>query len=138
MFSYIYQLSLVHVETPHGLCKICWCSFCINTRLISVSFYPSLNVIFLFFFIISHVFDSISHRSSFPITPMQPTQSPFSDHHNLYILPFIPQHSRTLSFPSHLLQTTHIIHSLSQFFTNLSRPFHSDDLYTHPNTLPNV
>ena len=33
---------------------------------------------------------------------------------------FHPQHPSTLSSPSHLLQTTHINHPLSLFFTNVS------------------
>ena len=73
---------------------------------------------------ITHPFYFHHHSSSFTITPLPPTQYNLLDQHNLYPLP---------SISSHLLQTTHIIHPLSQFFTNFpSLPTHTT--YTpHPN-----
>ena len=63
--SYPYLLSLRHVETPQ------WCSFVINTKSISVSFSPIMNVTFLFSPLLNHVFDTHKPFSSFKMAKRQ-------------------------------------------------------------------
>ena len=54
------------------------------------------------------------------------------------ISPLHPQHPSVLSSPSHLLQTTHINHPLSQFLTNFYSPYSQTTYIPCPNPHPTV